>query len=87
MERRIYSSTPDQSMLIVQPLATFLDDEEEDFSHYTNYDDDDDDDKEVTLESFKIPNPRKKPKSRSVVASSDLNTERDEEFLATLSEV
>ena len=86
MERKIYSSTPDQSMLIVQPLATFLDDDEDDFSHYTNYEDEDD--KEVTLESLRVENPKKKPsKSRILVASSDLNTERDEESLATLSGV
>ena len=65
VERKIYSSTPDQSMLIVQPLATtFIDDE--DFSHNTNYEDeeDDQDDKTVELETTSENRPTKKKNSR-----------------------
>jgi hypothetical protein len=47
IERKIYSSTPDQSMFVVQALDTFVDDEE-DFSNYTNYEDDN----EIELEVF-----------------------------------
>ncbi len=52
VERKIYSSTPDQTMLVVQPLTnTFIDDE--DLSHYTNYEDDDDaDENTIELETI-----------------------------------
>ena len=40
VERKLYSSTPDQSMFIVEALETFInedEDENENFSNYTNY--------------------------------------------------
>lgn len=76
VERKIYSSTPDQSMLIVQPLATtFIDDE--DFSHYTNYEDeeDDQDDNTVELEAISESRPKKKNsrKGRPIVVTSTVD--------------
>lgn len=63
-ERKIYSSTPDQSMLIVQPLATtFIDDE--DFSNYTNYEDEDDqNDNTVELETISENQPKIKKNNK-----------------------
>ena len=65
VERKIYSSTPDQTMLVVQPLTnTFIDDE--DLSHYTNYEDDDDaDENTIELETISEVKATKKSSKKS----------------------
>lgn len=81
IERKIYSSTPDQTMLMVQPLVhTFVDDEA-DFSNYTNYEGDDIDDVTLASISEKSLKRLKKQGPLNVAGSLDYCTERDEESL------